>query len=83
MDRDAARHEAQVKNVVQMRHKLVKDFISGRHFQKTKCAHCKAVIRPLKSEYSQRMFFASLSKQTIQKMKRKLEVTKKKKKTQK
>ena len=69
IDVEEARYRSQVKNVVELRQKLVKEFISGRCFQKTKCPHCKNPLRALKHEHNNKMFFSSMAKKTITKLK--------------
>ena len=69
IDVEEARYRSQVKNVVELRQKLVKEFISGRCFQRTKCPHCVTHLRGLKQEQNNKMFFSSMAKKTITQLK--------------
>ena len=71
-DEEEGRRRAQVKNVVELRQRLVHEFISGRCFQKIMCPHCITPLRALRTEHNNKIFFSIVAKKTIAKLREKM-----------
>ena len=59
LNKKEGKKNSQIKHVVEQRHVLVKKMLGGDLFVRSMCPHCKMPSRQLRTEHSNKVFFAS------------------------